>query len=211
MKEDCRNDCLAPLRFPIVPDNRPGLSHLKYRIGTYADIREALLRNLDKTPGLAQWTHRGADDPGIALLEGAAILGDILTFYQELYANEAYLRTAQWRESIADLVRLLGYRLSPGLGGHSTFECDYGQTAEVLSISGRALFLGGIHWRRLENPIPTYWRALTLFPSISSTRSSVTTLSEQFRQASFLSRNLCFIKSSLSKRNFSPCQISLSD
>lgn len=121
MKKDCRNDCLAPLRFPIVPDNRPGLSHLKYRIGTYADIREALLRNLDKTPGLAQWTHRGADDPGIALLEGAAILGDILTFYQELYANEAYLRTAQWRESIADLVRLLGYRLSPGLGGHSTF------------------------------------------------------------------------------------------
>ncbi len=121
MKKDCRNDCLAPPRFPIVPDNRPGLSHLKYRIGTYADIREAFLRNLDKTPGLAQWTHRGADDPGIALLEGASVLGDILTFYQELYANEAYLRTAQWRESIADLVRLLGYRLSPGLGGRATF------------------------------------------------------------------------------------------
>src|SRR5262249_16090821 len=91
------------------------------RIGTYADIREALLRNLDKTPSLAQWTHRGADDPGIALLEGAAILGDILTFYQEHYANEAYLRTAQWLESISDLVRLLGYRLSPGLGGRAVF------------------------------------------------------------------------------------------
>jgi len=121
VKPDCRNDCLEPLRFPIPPDNRPGLSHIKYRIGTYADIRRYLLRNLDKTPGLAQWTHRGADDPGIALLEGASILGDILTFYQELYANEAYLRTAQWRESIADLVRLLGYRLSPGLGGNATF------------------------------------------------------------------------------------------
>ena len=121
MKKDCRNDCLESLRFPIVTANRPGLSHIKYRVGTYSDIREALLRNLDKTPGLSQWTHRGADDPGIALLEGASILGDILTFYQELYANEAYLRTAQWRESIADLVRLLGYRLSPGLGGKSTF------------------------------------------------------------------------------------------
>ena len=64
-----------------------------------------------------RWTHRGADDPGIALLEGAAIVGDILTFYQELYANEAYLRTARWRESVADLVRLIGYRLAPGLGG----------------------------------------------------------------------------------------------
>src|SRR5207237_10389471 len=94
---------------------------ISYRLGSYADIREALLRNLDRTPGLSQWTHRGADDPGIALLEGASILGDILTFYQELYANEAYLRTAQWRDSIADLVRLLGYRLSPGLGGNASF------------------------------------------------------------------------------------------
>lgn len=121
MKQDCRNDCVEALRFPRRPDNRPGLAHIKYRAGTYTEIREALLRNLDKTPGLAAWTHRGADDPGIALLEGAAILGDILTFYQELYANEAYLRTAQWRESIADLVRLVGYRLSPGLGGNATF------------------------------------------------------------------------------------------
>ena len=121
MKEDCRNDCLEKLRFPKTLVNRPGLSHFDYRIGNYVDIREALLRNLDKTPGLSQWTHRGADDPGIALLEGAAILGDILTFYQERYANEAYLRTAEWRESISDLVRLLGYRLSPGLGGHASF------------------------------------------------------------------------------------------
>lgn len=121
MKQDCRNDCVDRPRFPRLVDNRAGLSHITYRLGSYADIREALLRNLDKTPGLSQWTHRGADDPGIALLEGASILGDILTFYQELYANEAYLRTARWRESIADLVRLLGYRLSPGLGGRATF------------------------------------------------------------------------------------------
>jgi hypothetical protein len=97
------------------------LSHIAYRIGTYADFRAALLRNLDRDPILAAWTHRAADDPGIALLEGASILGDILTFYQELYANEAYLQTAQWRESIADLVRLLGYSLSPGVGGKATF------------------------------------------------------------------------------------------
>ena len=121
MKHDCRNDCLEPLRFPVDIFNRPALPHIKYRIGSYAEIREALLRNLDKTPSLSHWTHRGADDPGIALLEGAAILGDILTFYQELYANEAFLRTAEWRESISDLVRLLGYRLSPGLGGNATF------------------------------------------------------------------------------------------
>ena len=128
---DCRNDCLDPLAFPRQPNNLPALSHLQYRIGVYSEIREALLRNLDKSRVLSNWTHRGSDDPGIALLEGAAILGDILTFYQELYANEAYLRTAQWRESIADLVRLLGYRLSPGLGGSAQFAIEVKGTTPV--------------------------------------------------------------------------------
>jgi hypothetical protein len=136
VKKDCRNDCLESLIFPRRPDNRPGLSHIGYRIGTYAQIREYLLRNLDKTGNLSAWTHRGADDPGIALLEGAAILGDILTFYQELYANEAYLRTAQWRESIADLARLLGYRLSPGVGGLATFAFEIKGTEPVTIPAG---------------------------------------------------------------------------
>lgn len=121
MTLDCRNDCVEPLAFPKTLFNRPGLSHIVYRIGTYSDFRLAMLGALDRDPVLEAWTHRKPDDPGIALVESAAILGDILTFYQELYANEAYLGTAVQRESIADLVRLLGYRLSPGLGGTGTF------------------------------------------------------------------------------------------
>jgi hypothetical protein len=136
MTLDCRNDCVEPLQFPKRPNNRPGLSHIAYRIGRYADFREALLRNLDKDATLVAWTHREADDPGIALLEGASILGDILTFYQELYANEAYLRTAQWRDSVADLVRLLGYRLSPGVGGRATFAFGITGTQPVVVPKG---------------------------------------------------------------------------
>lgn len=153
MNVDCRNDCTEPLRFPKRPgqsfafgakqcfccangehtsaDNRAGLSHINYRIGTYASIREFLLHNLNQTANLQAWTHRGADDPGIALLEGAAILGDILTFYQELYANEAYLPTATWRDSISELVRLVGYRLSPGMGGNATFAFEVKGTKAV--------------------------------------------------------------------------------
>lgn len=135
-QEGCRNDCVESLSFPRKLENRPGLSHIAYRIGTYSDFREFLLRRLDREAVLAAWTHRGADDPGIALLEGASILGDILTFYQELYANEAYLRTAQWRESIADLVRLLGYHLSPGVGGKATFAFGVKGTNPVVIPAG---------------------------------------------------------------------------
>jgi hypothetical protein len=107
--------------FPRQIVNRPSLNRIGYRIGTYADVREALIHWLDTDPALKRFTHRASDDPAIALLEGAAIIGDILTFYQELYANEKYLRTATWRDSVSDLVRLLGYRLAPGVGGRGSF------------------------------------------------------------------------------------------
>ena len=136
MSRDCRNDCVETLLFPKKIENRPGLSTIDYRIGTYSDFREALLRRLNSDPNLSSWTHRQADDPGIALLEGASIIGDILTFYQELYANEAYLRSAKWRESISDLVRLLGYRLSPGLGGKATFAFEVKGDKPVVVPAG---------------------------------------------------------------------------
>ena len=117
----CKHDCPAPLLFPKLIFNRPALSRIDYRIGNYADVRMHLLDQLNKQSVLANWTHRGADDPGIALLEGDAVVADILTFYQTLYANETYLRTAQWPQSISDLVRLTGYRLAPGLAGEATF------------------------------------------------------------------------------------------
>src|SRR5215472_2857884 len=105
MNEECLNDCVAPDLFPKRPNNRPALPRIGYRIGAYADFRDHLLRQLNLDPTLQSWTHRASDDPGIALLESASILGDILTFYQDLYANEAFLRTAQWRDSVSQLVR----------------------------------------------------------------------------------------------------------
>jgi len=133
MSQECRNDCIEKLMFPRTINNRPGLSRIDYRIGSYSRIREALLRRLNTDPILTDWTHREPDDPGIALLEGAAVLGDILTFYQDLYANEAYLRTAKWRESVADLVRLTGYLLSPGVGGKAAFAVEVKEDKDKLN------------------------------------------------------------------------------
>ena len=116
----CKPLITDPFEFPRRVHNRPGMPRIAYRIGRYDDFVEAMIRRIDVAPELAAWTHRDSDDPGIALLEGAAIVGDILSFYQEHYANEAFLRTAAWRESVTELVRLTGYRLAPGLGGRAT-------------------------------------------------------------------------------------------
>ena len=133
MTPTCSNNCSTPQVFPRTINNRPGLSHIAFRIGTYSDFRQALFSALDRTQLLLPWTHRQPDDPGIALLEGVAIIGDILTFYQELYANEAWLRTATWPESVTALVRLLGYRPAPGIGGESTAAFEFkGATAVTV-------------------------------------------------------------------------------
>jgi hypothetical protein len=122
--------------FPRRADNRPGLPRIAYRIGRYAEFNESMERSIDAAGALSAWTHREADDPAIALLQGAAILGDILSFYQEHYANEAYLRTARWRESVAELVRLTGYRLAPGLGGRATLAFETRGTQPVAIRAG---------------------------------------------------------------------------
>ena len=123
-----------PFLFPCRPANRPALQRIGYRIGEYPDMVEAMLRSIDGEVALAGWTHRGADDPGIALLESLAVVGDILTFYQERYANETFLRTAEWRESVAGLVRLMGYRLSPGLGGAARLSVELKPAAGKIVV-----------------------------------------------------------------------------
>mgnify|MGYP005845022301 CR=1 FL=1 len=114
-------DACEPIRAdPPVIHNRPGLSAILYRARTYASFRRAMLTRIPfervegKTP-LADWTTRQDDDFGIALLDLWAYVADVLTFYQERTANEAYLRTARRRDSLRRLGALLDYQPAPGM------------------------------------------------------------------------------------------------
>ncbi len=123
---------LAPLT-PASVENRPALSAIAYRIGTYGSFRETMLERIAAAPELAPLTTRRDDDHAIALLDLWAAVADVLTFYQERYANEAFLRTATQQESIARLSRLIGYRPRPGIAALATlaFTVDEGMTVEL--------------------------------------------------------------------------------
>ncbi len=62
------------------------------------------------------WRPSGHGDLAVQMVEWWAYLADILTFYNERAATQAYLRTADLPESVNRLVRLLGYRPRPGIG-----------------------------------------------------------------------------------------------
>ncbi len=109
----CCEDDVSPT--PQGIENRPGLTTIQYRMGTYASFLLAMSEQIARTPELRdRFLTRSTDDFGMAVLAMWAYVGDILTFYQERIANEAFLRTAVFQESVASLAALLGYKPAPG-------------------------------------------------------------------------------------------------
>lgn len=115
-------DCPPPAGAAL---NRPGLPALEFRVGKHSSFFQRMVDALStyeitdedgtKRRPLARLTERSTGDPAIALLDAFAVVGDVLTFYQERIANEGYLRTATERRSVLELAREIGYELNPGV------------------------------------------------------------------------------------------------
>ncbi len=106
---------------PQAITNRPALSAISYRTGSYSTFLGSMLAALSDPdlPALSALRTRDGSDFTIALLDSWAISLDIITFYQERLANEAFLRTAVDQRSVFELARLLGYVPSPGVAASS--------------------------------------------------------------------------------------------
>ena len=85
-------------------------------------------------PALARLSSRQSDDFSMALLDSAAVMFDVLTFYQERLANESYLRTAQQRRSVLELGALVGYRLNPGVAAQARLAFSLKPQAAAIVI-----------------------------------------------------------------------------
>jgi hypothetical protein len=75
----------------------------------YESIRQELLA---KIPQLTdRWTDFNHSDLGVVLLELFCGIGDMLAYYLDVQAAEAFLPTARQRQNVIDLCKLIGYRL----------------------------------------------------------------------------------------------------
>ncbi|WP_420227253.1 hypothetical protein [Pigmentiphaga litoralis] len=111
---DC--GCCSGLPLPARPANAPGLTALRYRIDTQPGFRARMVQSLPLAgEGLSRLLTRRPDDPGMALIDAAACVADVLTFYQERMANEGFLSTATERRSVLEMARAVGYALRPGV------------------------------------------------------------------------------------------------
>jgi len=166
------NDCGCcdglTTRTPVEMTNRPGLSTISYRVGTYTQFKQSMLARLSAAfrlescdPGMQNSDDatalsaihglktRNDDDFSIALLDSWATVADVLTFYQERIANESYLRTAREQLSLLHLARQISYELRSGVAANTYLAFTI---EDAPGTPGRATIDVGSKVQSLPNP-----------------------------------------------------------
>ncbi|MDJ0837673.1 MAG: hypothetical protein QNK37_14250 [Acidobacteriota bacterium] len=112
--------------------NPPDRDTLRYSTGTAVEfvermrarLHQEMVSNPDGPPhaplarlntDIIKPGKTGNEGFGMALVQSWAAVCDILSFYQERFANEGYLRTASDPRSVFELTSMLGYQPHPGL------------------------------------------------------------------------------------------------
>ncbi|OEE67116.1 hypothetical protein A1OO_15275 [Enterovibrio norvegicus FF-33] len=101
---------------PQAPDNTAGLPRIGFRAGSHQDFYQSMVARLSSSQygALGTLTTREGEDFTLALLEAWAASCDVLTFYNEMWLNEAYVRTAQLPQSLHEMAILIDYIPHPG-------------------------------------------------------------------------------------------------
>jgi len=73
----------------------------------YYSLREALIARIQER--VPDWTAADPADFGVALVEAFAYLGDVVSYYIDRTANEAFLQTAVQRNSLLNIAQTFGY------------------------------------------------------------------------------------------------------
>jgi Baseplate J-like protein len=106
-----------------------------YTSRDYASIRDDMTALIsDFTNG--KWTNREPSDFGMTLLELFSYMGDILNYYIDRSANEAFIGTASQRDSVLQLSRLLGYNPTENVASTVTLTF-YNSTGSTIVVPAK--------------------------------------------------------------------------
>lgn len=81
---------------------------ISYTSKDYASFRRMMLDV--KRERIPEWTSESPSDFGVTLIEALSYMGDVLSFYGDRIASEAFLGTATSRRAVLDIARMLDYR-----------------------------------------------------------------------------------------------------
>lgn len=105
---------------------------IDYTSKDFIGIKQSLLDYA--TQIFPEWTSRSEGDFGVLLVELFAYMGDILSYYGDRIANEAYIQTATQRSSVLNLASMLAYTPTGSIAatGTVTFQVPAGSGVVTL-------------------------------------------------------------------------------
>jgi hypothetical protein len=95
-----------------------GRASIAYINKDYESIRRELLARIPQLTD--RWTDFNHSDLGVVLLELFCGIGDMLAYYLDVQAAEAFLPTARQRQNVIDLCKLIGYRFDTPVAATTT-------------------------------------------------------------------------------------------
>jgi predicted phage baseplate assembly protein len=122
-----------------LPANLPGLSRIVMRRADWRAIRRALLAGREDEIALKGWRPGTTQDLALMAAEWWATLGEVLEFYNDEIANEAFLGTAIRPESVTRLISLLGYVPRPALAATGVVAAVVSGKAAITLPAGFAI------------------------------------------------------------------------
>jgi hypothetical protein len=106
---------------------------IKYINKDFSELRQALI-NFTKTYFPTTYTDFSPASPGMAFMEMAAYVGDVLSFYQDNQIQETFLQFARQTNNLYELAYMFGYK--PNVTGVATVDIDiYQQVPTITSGS----------------------------------------------------------------------------
>ncbi|HZJ64910.1 MAG TPA: putative baseplate assembly protein [Kofleriaceae bacterium] len=156
---------------------------IDYVTKDYDGFREGMLALIPQL--MPNWSDRSESDFGVVLIELFAYVADILSYYQDRVANEAYLGTATQRRSVAELLRLIDYQMDPGLAARAVLhlEASANVTVDTLPYRVRASGIPGEPDRTFEVTRPfslaTRNNAIAVAGPLVAGKTSITLASSQ--------------------------------
>lgn len=126
--------------------------NVDFRAYDYDTLKAALIENI-KTFYPEDFNDFIESSEYVAIIELLAFLGSSLSFRTDLNSRENFLDTAQRRDSIIRLARMLNYQPKRNVAASGMFKLSAIQTSEPITDSlGRELSNTTIFWNDANNP-----------------------------------------------------------
>lgn len=113
---------------------------LDYTRRDFNTIKDALLSRASTV--LPEWTDRDPSDFGMLFVDLWAYMGDVVHYYIDRAAGEAFIGTATQRESVLALANLLDYVPNGRTAAYADVVIENASASETFTIQAGTLLLG---------------------------------------------------------------------